>query len=228
MWGLLFLCAEHEVSYIYLRNAAVWGIVGDIRLEDRLRHGEGKAAGDRNPAAIGWPGRRRKRRKRCWGMSKQEFLEELRRMLNRELDASEVADNIRYYSDYIDEAVRGGKSEAQVLDELGDPRMIARTILEVDQKREETQEYFRQEDSSVFTEDEDGAYREESAPNTGRFRTHRFEVRASSWKAWLIVILVIIVLVFLLGTVFTILWKLLPILLAGAVVIWIYHFITGR
>ena len=65
-------------------------------------------------------------------MSKQEFLDTLRRALARELSESEVADNINYYWNYIEQQVASGKSEEQVLSELGDPRLIARTILQVE------------------------------------------------------------------------------------------------
>ena len=62
-------------------------------------------------------------------MSKQEFLDTLRRALARELSESEVADNINYYWNYIEQQVAFGKSEEQVLSELGDPRLIARRII---------------------------------------------------------------------------------------------------
>ena len=51
-------------------------------------------------------------------MSKQEFLDTLRRALARELSESEVADNINYYWNYIEQQVASGKSEEQVLSEL--------------------------------------------------------------------------------------------------------------
>ena len=54
-------------------------------------------------------------------MSKQEFLDTLRRALARELSESEVADNINYYWNYIEQQVASGESEEQVLSELGDP-----------------------------------------------------------------------------------------------------------
>lgn len=162
-------------------------------------------------------------------MTKQDFLEELRRMLNRELEADEVAENIRYYSDYIDGAVQSGKSEAQVLSELGDPRMIARTILDVDQQKEEQGGYFGSGRGTVFTENEEGAYHaEEESSRTGGSGMHHFEVQTSGWKVWLIVILVLVVVIGLLGTVFAILWKLLPFILICAAVVWVYRFLTGK
>ena len=62
-------------------------------------------------------------------MSKEEFLDTLRKVLARELSESEVADNINYYWNYIEQQVASGKSEEQVLSELGDPRLIARRII---------------------------------------------------------------------------------------------------
>ena len=81
-------------------------------------------------------------------MSKEEFLDTLRKVLARELSESEVADNINYYWNYIEQQIASGKTEEQVLQELGDPRLIARTILQVDEKREE-EPY---QDAAVYTE----------------------------------------------------------------------------
>ena len=68
-------------------------------------------------------------------MSKEEFLDTLRKVLARELSESEVADNINYYWNYIEQQIASGKTEEQVLQELGDPRLIARTILQVDREK---------------------------------------------------------------------------------------------
>ena len=92
-------------------------------------------------------------------MSKQEFLDTLRRALARELSEGEVADNINYYWNYIEQEIAFGKSEEQVLSELGDPRLIARTILQVDEQREEDENgrsFGYQEE--VFTANPDGSY----------------------------------------------------------------------
>lgn len=68
-------------------------------------------------------------------MTRQEFLDALRRALNRDLSAEEVEENIAYYDSYISSQVREGQEEAQVIARLGDPRLIARTILQVDENR---------------------------------------------------------------------------------------------
>lgn len=62
-------------------------------------------------------------------MTKQEFLDELRRMLSGEVSPETIMDSYSYYSTYIEDGMRSGKSEAQVVEELGRPSLIARSII---------------------------------------------------------------------------------------------------
>ena len=64
-------------------------------------------------------------------MNKQDFLNKLRASLGGMVPADQVEDTIRYYEDYINTQERLGKTESQVLQELGDPRLIARSISDV-------------------------------------------------------------------------------------------------
>lgn len=151
-------------------------------------------------------------------MTKQEFLETLGRILNRELSEQEVAENLHYYEQYITQQMNSGKTEEQVLGELGDPRLIARTILQVDQQREE-EVYGGRE--SVYTEEEDGTFRQESQKRESEGGYHVHTV--SGIKSLVILVLVLIVLLMLISTVFKIALKLLPVALVIAVVLWIYR-----
>lgn len=63
-------------------------------------------------------------------MEKQEFLEKLRSALSGRLSSENVADTLRYYEDYINTETRMGREEQEVMASLGDPRLIARTIIE--------------------------------------------------------------------------------------------------
>ncbi len=184
-------------------------------------------------------------------MTKREFLEQLQKMLARELDTAEVTDNVRYYSDYIDNAVRGGKSEEQVLTELGDPRMIARTILDVKEKRTGGSSVWQED--TVYTESDDGAYHAEKdfyGRGYDGYQTEEdyggqrhfsgywshggaegpggFQMFLSGWKVWLVLIVVLVVLFAFLGTAFVIFWKLLPFLLVGWAAVSVYRWLTHR
>ena len=153
-------------------------------------------------------------------MTRQEFLDTLGRTLRRELPEQEVMDNLRYYEDYVDRQVMEGKSESQVLSELGDPRLIARTILQVDQHKEEEEQGYASA-WTVYTEDEDGNFRESYDGQETPFE-HRVKVRQFGMKGWLMLILVLVVVFAVLGTVFAVLWKLLPLILIAGFVYWLY------
>ena len=62
-------------------------------------------------------------------MSKQEFIRQLRMYISSANDAAFINDTVAYYEDYIEKEIRHGKTEEQVLKELGDPRLIAKSIL---------------------------------------------------------------------------------------------------
>lgn len=63
-------------------------------------------------------------------MTKEEFLYELKKELSVLDSAEATAYNLRYYSDYIDAEIAKGRSEQEVLDELGNPRWLVNSIKE--------------------------------------------------------------------------------------------------
>lgn len=63
-------------------------------------------------------------------LNQREFLNILSETLNMELTPQEVSENIAYYSSYFAEEAAKGKSEEEVAKGLGDPRMIAKSIIE--------------------------------------------------------------------------------------------------
>lgn len=63
-------------------------------------------------------------------MTKEEFLYELKKELSVLDSAEATAYNLRYYSDYIDAEIVKGRSEQEVLDELGNPRWLVNSIKE--------------------------------------------------------------------------------------------------
>ena len=70
-------------------------------------------------------------------MSKDEFLEKLRKALGNDLAGSIVQENVDYYRQYISDEMAKGRSEADVIAELGDPWAIARNIIDVAETRSE-------------------------------------------------------------------------------------------
>lgn len=61
-------------------------------------------------------------------MSREEFLKQLKESLSMSLEKDAINEQLDYYDKYISDEMKKGKSEKEVIDELGDPRLIAKTI----------------------------------------------------------------------------------------------------
>ena len=75
-------------------------------------------------------------------MNKQEFTDSLRRELSGMEDYEYVNDTVSYYENYIETEIRKGTTQEDVLAELGDPRLIAKSIKAAN--RSERSESFRE------------------------------------------------------------------------------------
>lgn len=62
-------------------------------------------------------------------MTKKQFLIELRGCLEGQVNEREIKRQLHYYDNYISNEAKSGKKESQVIEELGDPRWIAKTII---------------------------------------------------------------------------------------------------
>ena len=62
-------------------------------------------------------------------MTGSEFIEKLKKALENDLSEAQVREQTAFYSSYIREEVRKGRSEEEVTGELGDPWAIARNII---------------------------------------------------------------------------------------------------
>ena len=67
-------------------------------------------------------------------MSKAEFLQGLRNELEGRVPYSVIQENLNYYDSYISKETAGGTPEEAVIEALGGPRIIARTIVETDMR----------------------------------------------------------------------------------------------
>ena len=61
-------------------------------------------------------------------MNKTKFLEGLREALQGDLSAAEINNQLLYYERYMEEELKKGRTEKEILEELGSPRLIARTL----------------------------------------------------------------------------------------------------
>lgn len=130
-------------------------------------------------------------------MTKHDFLNKLRMALSGRVSPSLVEDNISYYEEYINTQLRLGKSEIVVMEALGDPRLIAKTIImtngtDAARKNMEYQEVPEREDIGMRIKK--------------RFRDIRI-------PGWVIGLIVVVLFISILSVLFSIISFLLPVLL---------------
>ena len=141
-------------------------------------------------------------------MDKREFIDKLQRALAGGLNSSQVAENVRYYEEYIDSEIRKGKSEADVMDQLGDPRLLAKSIIEANKRAGASYGSNREYDEEV-SEDIDGH-------GPGR---NSAENRVVMLPGWLILLIVTVAVVVIIGVVTSLLAFFAPVIIAVLIIL---------
>ncbi|MCM1047398.1 MAG: DUF1700 domain-containing protein [Clostridiales bacterium] len=148
-------------------------------------------------------------------MDKITFLEKLQRALAGGLNSNQVADNMRYYQDYIETEMRKGRSEADVLGQLGDPRLLAKSIIEANKHSGESYGSNREYDEEVVTDD-----RAQHKNNV------RFEY-GLHLPGWLVMIIVTVLVVIVIGFVTSLISAFLPVIIVALVAILVIKLIQN-
>lgn len=71
-------------------------------------------------------------------MTKREFLDELWSALYGNVPEAEAREKIEYYENYFKEEGQKGRSDSEIIAELGDAKLIAKTIIDTSSHKEET------------------------------------------------------------------------------------------
>ena len=62
-------------------------------------------------------------------MNKDEFLRRLEDALSGEVPASVIRENLNYYADYLSQELGKGRTMDEIIEEIGEPNIVARTII---------------------------------------------------------------------------------------------------
>ena len=149
-------------------------------------------------------------------MNKLQFVEQMRRSLSSIDDYTYVNDTIAYYENYIESQIRMGKSEEQVMQELGDPRLIAKSIVASHMTEDESQ------DNHAY-QNREKRFAEQSTPTVLNLNG-----KIINLPSWLLKILSVLAAGVILLLLFTVLRILSPFLMIGFVGYMIYRLITGK
>ena len=143
-------------------------------------------------------------------MTKQEFLDGLRRSLAGGLEAQEINEHIRYYSDYIDSQIRMGISEEEIMSSLGEPRLIAKTLLGMENMETVTEEYV-----------------EDESAREANYRYFNIKGKTFKIPGWLFTILICVISFCVLTVMFALMTRLLPYFFMIMLGVFMYRFIRN-
>lgn len=85
-------------------------------------------------------------------MDRKDFLEGLRGYLEPEVSAQVVQENMYYYERYITEEVVKGRREEEIVEELGDPWILAKTIIDMEEAKETSDTSYEANNENVYNE----------------------------------------------------------------------------
>lgn len=151
-------------------------------------------------------------------MNKEEFLAELRSALEGKMSAADIESQIDYYRAYIEGEIMGGRSEQEVLEELGPARLIAKTLTAGLKDAKGGAAYEERSGASYESSSSDEPYDENAPENQKGYKVRKV-------ISVIIIAIIIILLLFLFGGLFRgiirLVIRFLPIIVIIAVISWI-------
>lgn len=160
-------------------------------------------------------------------MTREEFITQLRLTLQGKVSSGKVQENISYYNEYINGEIQKGKSEAEVLHLLGDPALLAKTIIAADDAGKHQQ-------STIYDVDEDGrTSKKEEYDHTSEFgysgggKIHMFRMD-KWWHKLLLVLMVIMVVLFIVAVVTGLIRIIAPFVLPIVVIVLVVRIFSRR
>lgn len=153
-------------------------------------------------------------------MSRQEFLQRLRDTLTGEVPGNVIEENIRYYDDYIRTEAAKGQTEEEVTAAIGDPRLIAKTIMEATENAKDGG-YRSAYDS--YQGQGQTVYEEEAEPEN-----HFHFVDLNKWYWKLLAVVVTVLFFFVIASIVTGLFSILmPLMGPLLLILLVFWFIRG-
>lgn len=126
-------------------------------------------------------------------MDRGEFLSSLRESLEGNIPMEEVEKNIAFYRNYFDES---GKSDAEVIAELGDARLIARTIIDAYKaSKGPMADYYTEQARSEYSREHSENYDGSAQQNGYGRNTMKWYEKALGWIIIIFVLAVVLTLV---------------------------------
>lgn len=157
-------------------------------------------------------------------MTSAEYISELKECLQGEVSSQVIQETVDYYGEYIIREVNSGKTEEQVIQELGSARLIAKSIIDAQAGAAHKEEAWRQE--TKRQEERDNKHFHAGVNEKGQFDVQYGKFSFNSWYGKLLLILAAIIVVALVVAAiigfFMLSWYLLPVI---AVIVLVLAFV---
>lgn len=158
-------------------------------------------------------------------MTREEFLKKLKEALENDLSGRIVQENVSYYESYIIEEIRKGRAESEVIEELGDPWVIARSIIDMAEGEPGTKEaYYGSAKSSSRQERAADRYTD-GMGKSGNIHVFSMD---SWWKKLLVILGVIGIFLIIIAVIGGIFSLLMPIIVPVLCIALIFRLISRR
>lgn len=155
-------------------------------------------------------------------MRQEEFLKIFQEALAGKISDRIIQENANYYRVYIKNEIASGKTEEEVLQLLGDPRLLAKTIEESNK--------FANNDESYASDNNGWSFQGNFQGNKERHdsQTHSTDIRkVFKMRGWLSLAITAVVLIALVSLIFSVISFFAPVILVALVGLFVYRVITG-
>lgn len=128
-------------------------------------------------------------------MTKLEFLNELKEALSGEVSPESLMDSYRYYDSYIDEQVRKGQTEEEVIENLGKPALIARSIIAAQTGARAVDEEYTEDGKTRKVRRKEQRESFDGEGFSGETTSKEFHFDSGAWYAKILYVLIILLLI---------------------------------
>lgn len=160
-------------------------------------------------------------------MARSEFLAKLKEALENDLNGRIVQENIEYYNSYIMDEVSKGKSEETVIAELGDPWIIARSIIEMAEGTERNGDGHSPYEEQRRPKSSGQTYEQNYKGQSNGPRVHMLGLD-TWWKKLLLILGIAGVLLIVIAVIGGIVSLLMPVILPLVLVMFVIRLLGGR
>lgn len=131
----------------------------------------------------------------------------LQQALSGGMASGQVAEHVRYYREYIDSEILKGRTEVEVLAQLGDPRLLARSIKDANKR-------------AGTVSGADYTYEEGNAEDVQRESGYgqSGHVRRVMLPGWFVMLIIVVAVVIVIGLVSSLLYLFAPVIMAVLIV----------